>query len=318
MKIHILRKGQTYGPYDRESIEGFLKEGLVSGGDLAWTLGQEGWIPLGELLGLTSEPTVEQDLEGEQTEEQSDPELAETVAKIENLLDKEEEQLALDLVVGLNDPKVYEAFLNECRVVKDQAPYLWFPPQYDTSFILNLIGLCPDHANVDPYLGIENLSVLDLREKSLEDLSPLSKLQGLETLALWGNYVSDLSPLSSLCKLRRLDLGKNRVRDLSPLDKLENLEELYLRYNQVKDLAPLASLENLKWLWLGGNQVADLSPLAGLKKLNWLKLENNPASDFSPLAELPNLKRLTLEPEKLSDMELANLEDALPECRIEN
>jgi Leucine-rich repeat (LRR) protein len=297
MKIYILRKGETYGPYLRESVDGFLEEGLASGGDLAWTSGQEGWIPLGKLLGMTSEPTVEQDSEGEQSEEQADPELAETVAKIENLLDKEEQQLALDLVVGLNDPKVYEAFLNECEIGEaedDGVVRNWFTLQRNPNFVLGLVAHCPEEARVPPFLKVDGFTAVESQYGGIQDLGPFSKLRGLETIGLWANDISDLSPLSSLSNLKRLDLGKNQLSDLTHLYKLKNLEELYLRFNQVRDLRPLAGLTKLSYLWLDENQISDPSPLHGLKQLKSLRLEGNP----------------------LSEEELSNLRAALPQCEI--
>lgn len=297
MKVHILRKDETYGPYSRKSIEGFLKEGLVSCGDLAWTSGYEEWVLLRELLGLTSEPAVEQDSEGEQSLDPNDPGLAEAVTKIENLLDKKEEQLAIDLVVGLNDPKVYEAFLNECEIGEaedDGVVRNWLTLQRNPNFVLGLVAHCPEEARVPPFLKVDGFTAVESQYGGIQDLGPFSKLKGLETIGLWANDISDLSPLSSLSNLKHLDLGRNQLRDLTHLRKLKNLEELYLRFNQVRDLLPLSGLTKLSYLWLAENEISDLSPLHGLKQLKSLRLEGNP----------------------LSEEELSNLRVALPQCEI--
>lgn len=305
LKILIHRKGETHGPYDREAVEGFIQEKRASLRDWASFEDSEERVRLEYLL------------RDEETLPEDNPELAETVAKIKDLVEKDRVEHAVDLVCGLNDPKLFEALLGECHVDEEREPYLWFPPNGNARFILELVANCPPEADIHPYLRLENLNVLDGRCKDLTDLSPVARLTSLDTLALWDNKVTDLSPLAQLPKLRRLDFGRNQVRDLSPLAKLGgSLVELYARFNRISDLSPLASLKKLKWLWLGGNQISDLAPLADLPKLTWLKLEGNQITDLSPLVKLSKLTRLNIEQNPINDMQKAILENALPNCEI--
>ena len=50
MKIHIHRNGQTYGPYEREAVEGFIKEKRASLRDWASLEGSEERVRLEDLL----------------------------------------------------------------------------------------------------------------------------------------------------------------------------------------------------------------------------------------------------------------------------
>ena len=50
MKIHIHRKGETYGPYSRSSVERFLLENLASPQDRAMFKGSKEWVRLEDLL----------------------------------------------------------------------------------------------------------------------------------------------------------------------------------------------------------------------------------------------------------------------------
>ena len=141
--------------------------------------------------------------------EQSDPKLIETVAKIKNLLDKEEEQLAIDMVIGLNDPKLYAELLRDCSidVVGNLSLSHFFNDPYyserendDRPFFLSLIKHCPEEATIDNSLRRENLTSLVLPNcKSLEDLDALSDLTELTYLHLFHCYsLSNLDGLSGL------------------------------------------------------------------------------------------------------------------------
>ena len=302
VKIHILRKGQTYGPYDRESIEGFLKEGLVSGGDLAWALGQEGWIPLGELLGLTSEPTVEQDSEGEQSEEHSDPELAETVEKIKTLLDEEEEEFALDLVRSLNEPKLFAELLRDCSIGQDGVdqgkPMLpdWL---YQEHFFLFLLSHCPEEAKIDASLRSENLTHLNIQEcSSLTNVDFLSEFTNLMHLSLaGGKSLTNLDCLSDLKGLRFLSLCEcESLPNIDFLAGLTNLTELELSWcSLLTNVDALSGLTNLEILYL--NDCKSLKNVDGLSGLT-------------------NLRRLNLVGTFLEDDQVDELRTALPDCEI--
>ena len=50
MKIHILRKGQTYGPYNQSSVGRFLLENLASPNDWARFKESGEWTRLKDLL----------------------------------------------------------------------------------------------------------------------------------------------------------------------------------------------------------------------------------------------------------------------------
>ena len=53
-RVYLTRAGHTYGPYSLDKLFRYLEEGRASTRDLAWTTGQDGWIPLQELLGTSA------------------------------------------------------------------------------------------------------------------------------------------------------------------------------------------------------------------------------------------------------------------------
>jgi hypothetical protein len=56
MDIHITRKGEKHGPYPEATARQFLEEGKLLPTDLAWHAGADGWKPLSEVLGATTQP----------------------------------------------------------------------------------------------------------------------------------------------------------------------------------------------------------------------------------------------------------------------
>lgn len=128
---------------------------------------------------------------------------------------------------------------------------------------------------------------LNLSQKALTDLSPLSDFSHLVKLNLSDNHISDLEPISSLTKLKSLNLNRNEISALEPLVYLTSLSALSLDYNCISDLEPLSGLDLWLALSLRGNQISDLSPLAEVSKLCHLKLDKNKISDLTPLEGLP-------------------------------
>jgi Leucine-rich repeat (LRR) protein len=202
--------------------------------------------------------------------------------------------------------------------------------------------------NPEPYGGLETLELikdakdydrteLDLWNRQIKDLTPLSGLTSLEILNLHYNPISDISPLSGLSNLRELSLGgmmktnprreDAEIKDLSPLKSLSKLEGLYFGHQPVSDLSPLVNLNELKNLELSLGNVSDLSPLEGLTKLTYLNLSSNSVTDILPLANLTQLENLSLSEgatsgnkwgsgNNISDSQKTMLESALPNTSI--
>ncbi len=45
---HLLKDGQTYGPYSEEQMKPFVQEGRILPADLVWSAGMEQWLPAGQ------------------------------------------------------------------------------------------------------------------------------------------------------------------------------------------------------------------------------------------------------------------------------
>ncbi|WP_260682072.1 DUF2252 family protein, partial [Alkalicoccobacillus porphyridii] len=154
----------------------------------------------------------------------------------------------------------------------------------------------------------KHLSIADLRENQITDLTPLESLTELEDLRIASNQITSVKALADLTLMKRLDLRSNSVKDLSPLSELKQLEILDLRENGLSDIRVVASFSQLKELNLRENAVSDLHPIRELVELVELNIHTNEVQDISPLEELVKLESITMRRNQISDISvLANL-----------
>ena len=160
-------------------------------------------------------------------------------------------------------------------------------------------------AGLENLKGLKNLNALYLSPATVTDagLVRLKDMTNLTHIGLTNLDVTDarLVHLKGLTKLRRLDLMATQISDtgLVHLKGLTNLETLDLRDNEITGtgLVYLKELKNLEHLLLAENQISDagLEHLKALTKLQWL-----------------DIKRTAI-----TDAGVADLQKALPNCKIE-
>jgi internalin A len=128
---------------------------------------------------------------------------------------------------------------------------------------------------------LRNGTFLNLTNKRISDLKPISGFTEVTAIFLENNQIRDLQPLTNLSNVYTASLGNNQIRDLRPLARMSRLSRLDLRNNRISDVTPLAALSSMEELILDNNQITDLSSLRVLRKLGQLHARNNPLSDKS-------------------------------------
>ena len=103
---------------------------------------------------------------------------------------------------------------------------------------------------------------------------------------------------------------------LKGIEKLVNLKELELRGNGLTDVKSLEDLTKLEILFLTSNKLTNVSYIGNLKNLKVLALENNELTDVKGLEKLTKLEWLYLENNNLTKAQIAELQKALPNCKI--
>jgi serine/threonine protein kinase len=171
-------------------------------------------------------------------------------------------------------------------------------------------------SDISALADLTNLETLYLQENDITDINALKELTNLDWLRLDYNRISDISPLAGLTKLRGLPIDGNNISDISPLQGLTRMESLWLSENNISDISTLKGLTKLENLYLDDNQISDISVLAGLTKLETLYLNDNKVSNVSALMGLTNLTMLTLSNNPLTQSQVDELQEALPNCDI--
>jgi hypothetical protein len=161
-----------------------------------------------------------------------------------------------------------------------------------------------------------DVTKLELDNKGITDISALSGLTNLMSLFLFNNNISDISALSGLTNLGWLYLYGNNISDIRALRGLANLEWLLMSHNDISDIRALSGLTKIKWLNLGDNNISDISALSGLANLERLYLYTNNISDITALSGLTNLKILDLSGNPLTQTQIDELQEALPNISI--
>lgn len=173
-----------------------------------------------------------------------------------------------------------EQYLRNLRELKG---YFQLLVKKGSVFTVNTQPFCLEKL---PLKGLEMVASLDLKDKQISDILPLTEFRNIRHLFLSNNQITDISPLIGLKDIEKLSLDNNQVNDISPLMQLKDICELDLSSNQISDISPLTELKNIELLYLDNNQITDLLPLKAVGRLKYLRLAGNPIGDKSVMDEL--------------------------------
>ena len=167
------------------------------------------------------------------------------------------------------------------------------------SFLSSIPSLDLDNRGVQslaPLSVLTQLTSLSLANNQITDLSPLAKLGALTSLDVSGNRVTSIVALAPLTKLTRLDLDENQIQDIRFVSALTLLTSLSLNGNALLDLTPLQRLPALTKLFLARNKLTgeQLEPLTALGLLTTLDLSGNQIETFASLGQFPSTVEIDL------------------------
>ena len=113
-------------------------------------------------------------------------------------------------------------------------------------------------------------------------------------------------------------VGKPMPKEIAALKELNYLRAFNMKMTSLPE--NLGDLANLKNLDLAGNDLSSLPASIGqLKDLTSLNLTNNPIEKLpAEIMQCTNLKTLKLKGTKVSAEQIAEIQKALPKCKIKN
>ena len=207
--------------------------------------------------------------------------------------------------------------------------YLAFNPVSDFSGIKKLPSLRK--------LGLESTGLTDEKLQELSGLSGLDLLRIHDNPDLSGEAVDALKAQLRGCTIQHSDLlysieiagdsYKENVKELSlfgrgitdiqPLIKFKKLEVLDLGSNEIENIYAFEFFRcPLRELRIANNRITDSSSLVYLSSLETLDISGNSISSITAIKQLPNLRRLNVSGNPLSQEQVDELRDALPDCEI--
>jgi len=165
--------------------------------------------------------------------------------------------------------------------------------------------------------GIENLvnlKVLRLREGSIEDLTPISKLNTINTIDITSFPIKNIGNWNALENLKEITLNNCNLEEThfintskhlthinlnnNNLDELDiqwqNLKTLFVEKNRLTTLKDISKSDKLELLVIGNNNIKDLSILSHLKSLKILDAQYNQITEVCSLVALENLESLNI------------------------
>jgi hypothetical protein len=210
----------------------------------------------------------------------------------------------------------------------------------DLSFLNNLkpndlIGLDSNDIAIEcsglKYLqNLKGLKRLELRNSDFSDkeLPYLKNLPLLECLDISKTMIdgSGLAVMKTLTHLETLRLANNALIPgaTANLAGLSRLKELYLSSTSVgdADMVNIAKIKSLTTIKLADNKKitdAGVAALAALPNLNMLELSGSSATIASlpSLKKMHQLKHLFISSPKLTAKQLAQMQQALPGCKVD-
>ena len=134
---------------------------------------------------------------------------------------------------------------------------------------------------------LSKVTMLDLSEKEISDLTGLDAFSSLKELDLSSNELtkeSNLSVLSSL-NLKKLDLSTNKIEDISEITNLDSITELNL-HNQKFSKVEVITLDNSKKAdnkVIVSKELPQILEEAGILEPDWLIATKNYQGNHSEL-----------------------------------
>lgn len=145
--------------------------------------------------------------------------------------------------------------------------------------------------DIDPLLGLTNLTELSLSGYDLANLTEVKKLTKIKRLTLSSPVITNLDFVENMKDLEELLIVGKDV-DISSVSKLPGLRYLHIEHSGVTDISALKGMLSLQDIYLDDNKITDISALENLSDLTTLRISKNRIESLAPLKNLEFLSHL--------------------------
>ncbi len=169
-----------------------------------------------------------------------------------------------------------------------------------------------DNKGITDLTGLDsatNLYYLMINDNAVTDISVLAKLTNMTDLGISNNKITDISVVKNFTKLGVLLASNCNITDISALKDLTNLYKLDLSHNNIESISALSNISKiikLERLYLNDNKITDITPIAQLSNLDILDLSNNYITDLTPTNTMKNIDILKTEGQKTTNVDVTD------------
>ena len=157
--------------------------------------------------------------------------------------------------------------------------------------------------NISQISKFTNLEVLDLSgNPGVTDWSYLNSLEKLKVLKISSNKLTDISFIKNFPNLREVDVSSNPISSFEVFFDNKNIEKINVSLTGLKNLYYFSSCTSLTEFNCSKNEIEDISDLEYLTKLQSLDVSDNKISDISVLSGLTYLRTLNISNNNIYDI----------------
>lgn len=137
----------------------------------------------------------------------------------------------------------------------------WTSKRKFTLTTLDISGNGFTNSDLQRIAEITSLLQLNVSNNKLDNIDTFEPLKSkVSVLNVSQNQIQDISVLSKFTNLTSLNLSNNKIEDISPVSSIGTITNLRFTGNKVKDISSLSSLVgNLTILNMDGNKIEDVS-----------------------------------------------------------
>ncbi|WP_169084149.1 leucine-rich repeat domain-containing protein [Paenibacillus sp. PL91] len=149
---------------------------------------------------------------------------------------------------------------------------------------------------------LQKLTVVDLSNKGISDLSGLEHASNLTHLNLSNNKISDVSPLQQMTSMRGLNLSGNSIASIQGLAAMKDMVELLVSSNQITSLDVVRNFPRLHTLSVTDNKISNIDALSAATNMLFLKINVNAVTNIDAIGKLVKIQLLDLSHNRISQL----------------
>ncbi len=179
---------------------------------------------------------------------------------------------------GLNDSSIELSLLKNCSHLKMLSLGVNYYSDEDIE-VVSQNNLTKNLFTKIPKDLPANITELQIRNSTIDEISNINHLTNLSLLELSFNEIKTVPNLSGLKRLYELALHENKIIKIKSVKFPPHLRIIHLSGNNLDSLSGIETCKELEQLIVYSNNIEKIFPITTLEKLKTINLLNNPITD---------------------------------------